>query len=462
MDAAEIADAVRAGELTAKETVEAALERIEIHDQTLNSFVHLDAERAREAAASIDERVARGEDPGPLAGVPFGVKDLEDAEGMPTTHGSLLFEDEIAKTDSVLVARMKAAGAIALGKTAAPEFGASYHTATKLHGVTRNPWNPERTPGGSSGGSAAATAAGLVPLATASDGGGSIRIPASYSGLPGFKGTYGRVPKGHGPESSHTSVHGPLARTVRDTARALDAVVGKHELDSFSLPAPGFLYEEFIERDLGQLRATWSDGLGFGMSSKEVSNIAREAAEKLSEAGAFEWNQTDVKLRDPALGWSVLAAAGTFLRVSPFWPEKQDDLMPATQMGISLSQERLDVSQLAKAIERRFINDKLLAEVFEEVDIIVTPTTATTAIPAEGPPPREIDGKEVHAMMAICCCYPFNVSGHPAMTVPCGLDSEGMPVGLQFVARRHEDHLVLALARQFEQLKPWVKIAPGY
>lgn len=462
LDAADIADEVRAGNLAAKEVLESHLQRIEAQDSKLGSFVHLDEEGARGSASRIDEAVARGENPGPLAGVPFGVKDLEDAEGMPTSHGSLLYKDNVATKDSVMVARLKAAGAIAIGKTAAPEFGASYHTDTKVYGTTRNPWNTERTPGGSSGGSAAALAAGLIPLATGSDGGGSIRIPSSYSGLPGFKGTYGRVPKGQGPESSHTSVHGPMARSVRDTARALDVVVGHHELDPLSLPAPRISYEGTIDGELPGLHAVWSEDLGFGKCSTEVASIAREAAEKLADNAAFSWKQTKVALKDPALGWSVLAAAGTWGRVRKHWPEGKDDLMPATQLGISLALDRFDVEQLAKAIERRFINDQLLAEVFESVDIIVTPTTATTAIPAEGPPPKEIDGEEVHRMMAICCCYPLNMSGHPAMTVPCGYDSEGLPVGLQFVARRHSDELVLALARRFEQIQPWAKIAPYF
>ena len=191
----ETAEAVRRGELKATEVLDECLAAIDKHNPELNAFVHLDVEAARAAAQRIDADVAAGRDPGPLAGVPFGVKDLEDCAGMPTSHGSLLYKDRgPVADDSVHVARLRAAGAVPIGKTAAPEFGATCFTSTKAWGTTRNPWSPDRTPGGSSGGSAAAVAAGMVPFATASDGGGSTRIPGAFSGLVGFKPSYGRIP----------------------------------------------------------------------------------------------------------------------------------------------------------------------------------------------------------------------------------------------------------------------------
>src|SRR3954471_14605616 len=198
----EVAEAVRAGELKATEILDECLAAVADRNDDLNAFVHLDADAARATAQAVDETVARGADPGPLAGVPFGVKDLEDCAGMPTSHGSLLFKGRppVAE-DSVHVARLRAAGAVPVGKTAAPEFGAVAYTSTPAWGTTRNPWNTERTPGGSSGGSAAAVAAGLVPFCTASDGGGSTRIPAAFTGLFGFKASYGRVPHEHAAES---------------------------------------------------------------------------------------------------------------------------------------------------------------------------------------------------------------------------------------------------------------------
>jgi aspartyl-tRNA(Asn)/glutamyl-tRNA(Gln) amidotransferase subunit A len=462
LTAVKIADRVRSAEMSAKEVLETFLARIEAFDTELKSFVFLDPDAARAQAAEIDRRVAAGEDPGPLAGVPLGVKDLEDARGLPTTHGSLLYKENVAEGDSVQVARLRAAGCVVVGKTAAPEFGAAAYTSTPLHGTTRNPWDLERTPGGSSGGSATAVGAALVPIATGSDGGGSIRIPASYSGLFGFKGTFGRVPRGAAPESSYTSVHGPMARDVRDAARYIDCVVGPHEADQFSLPHPGFSYEERLDEATPGLRATWSEDLGFGVCVSEVSVIVKEAAEALAGSEAFEWKDRRVSLKDPAVAWGVLGAAETFHKVESHWEERRDDLTPIFAYGIARGLERIDLPEMTRAAERRWENNQILAGVFEEVDLIVTPTTPTTAFVAEGPMVSEIEGRTIKPMHSICFTYPFNLSGHPAVSLPCGFDTEGLPVGLQIVGRRHSDHLLLALAARFQEIRGWPPTAKPY
>ncbi len=241
------ADAIRNGEMKAAALLEDCIEVIEAHNDAFNAFVYLDLDGARAAAADVDDRVARGEDPGPFAGVPFGVKDLEDCAGMPTSHGSLLYKGlPAAAEDSIHLARLRAAGAIFVGKTAAPEFGTIQYTKTKAWGVTRNAWNPDRTPGGSSGGSAAAVASGMVPIATASDGGGSTRIPASFSGLVGMKPSHGRIPHPT-PDPSQTAVYGVEATSVRDAARHLDITSGPDDLDRTTLPPPAVRYEDAIE-----------------------------------------------------------------------------------------------------------------------------------------------------------------------------------------------------------------------
>jgi aspartyl-tRNA(Asn)/glutamyl-tRNA(Gln) amidotransferase subunit A len=204
----------------------------------LNAFCYLDLEGARTRASAIDAAVARGEDPGVWAGVPMGVKELVSVTGWPETHGSLLYKDKIADHDSTEASRLQAAGAVLVGLTTSPEFGSTNWTRTYLHGTTRNPWNPERTPGGSSGGSAAAVSAGMVPICTGSDGGGSIRIPSAYSGLFGFKTSFGRVGYADNFDSALTSVPGPMCRTVRDAARYIDAVAGPTNSDPMSLPRP--------------------------------------------------------------------------------------------------------------------------------------------------------------------------------------------------------------------------------
>ena len=242
-----IAESVRRGERRAVEVLDDALEAVGKRNDELGAFVHLDEGLARAAAEAVDAAVARGDDPGPLAGVPFGVKDLEDCAGLPTGRGSLLFHGRPpVDADSIHVARMRAAGAVPIGKTATPEFGTLSFTRTKSTGVARNPWAVDRTPGGSSGGSAAAVAAGVVPIATASDGGGSIRIPAAFCGLVGFKPSFGRIPH-PGPHGSETSVLGVMATTVADAARHLDVTAGPDDRDRFSLPAGVAAYEQAAE-----------------------------------------------------------------------------------------------------------------------------------------------------------------------------------------------------------------------
>jgi aspartyl-tRNA(Asn)/glutamyl-tRNA(Gln) amidotransferase subunit A len=460
-DAYEIADLVRAGEISAKEVLEIFAERIETYNEELNAIIFLDLDQARADAAEIDRRVAAGEDPGPLAGVPMGIKELESVRGWPNTHASVPYADNVATEDAVETARLRAAGAVIVGLTASPEFGSTAYTRTILHGTTRNPWNLELTPGGSSGGSAAAVAAAILPIASGSDGGGSIRIPASYSGLVGAKGTFGRIPKG-GAESSFTSIHGCMSRSVRDTARFWDCTVGAHETDAYSLPHPGFSYEDTLSNTPRGLRATWSDTLGYGASSKEVSDSAKSAAEAIADATGMTWVDRKVELKDMSVAWGLFNHPGTHLQVRDFWPDRAEEFTPPVRGGVADAERRFNLDEYARAVERREENNVILAGVFEDVDIIFTPTTGTTAFRAEGRMPQEIDGHEVRNVMHSLFTYPFNVSGHPGTSVPCGLDAGGMPMSLQIVARRHEDHVTLQLAAVLEQIRPWPKIAPNY
>ncbi len=462
LDAHVIADRVRSGERSAKEVLETFVQRIEEHNEALASFVHLDIDGARARAAEIDSAVASGDDPGPLAGVPIGIKDLEHVAGMPTTRGSVPYKDYVAGHDGVQTERLRSAGAVIVGKTHSPEFGSTAFTRTFLNGTARNPWNLERTPGGSSGGSSSAVAAALLPIASASDGGGSIRIPAAYTGLVGAKATFGRIPMGDSADSSNTSVLGCVSRSVRDTARYWDCVVGSHERDALSLPHPGFSYEAVLDETPTGLRVAWSQDLGYGACAKEVADIARAAAERLVEATSMKWVDRLIELKDMSAGWALLGAPGTWLNVRDFWPERREDFTPAVRAGVQMSEERFNVQEIARAIERRNENNHRLAEVFEDVDIILTPTTATTAFRAEGPMPSKIDGRDVRLMHTITFTYPFNVSMHPGVSVPCGFDSEGLPVGLQIVTRRHDDHVALQLAAAFEKVQPWPKIATAF
>ncbi|RLB85531.1 MAG: amidase, partial [Deltaproteobacteria bacterium] len=253
--ALELSRLIHKGDLSPVDLVHHCLERIEKLNPSINAFVSLRPQEALEEAKAIAESLARGKDPGPLAGIPIGVKDLEDVEGLPTTYGSIPFRDNVAVRDSIQVARLKRSGAIVIGKTNTPEFGFTGFTKNRLFGVTRNPWNLERTPGGSSGGSAAAVAAGMVPLATGSDAGGSIRIPACYTGCFGIKPTFGRIPLGpfHRLNTTGLWTLGPLCRTVADAALYLDTASGYHHADPASLPKPGS-YLQRIEKKLPRLK----------------------------------------------------------------------------------------------------------------------------------------------------------------------------------------------------------------
>ncbi|MDQ3145945.1 MAG: amidase, partial [Actinomycetota bacterium] len=397
----EVAESVRGGARSAVEVLETALGAIEAGNADLNAFVHLDPDLAREAAGAVDAAVARGEDPGPLAGVPFGVKDLEDCAGMPTSQGSLVFKGRPpVEADSIHVARLRAAGAVPVGKTAAPEFGTLSFTSTKAWGTTRNPWDPSRTPGGSSGGSAAAVAAGLVPFCTASDGGGSTRIPASFSGLVGLKPSHGRIPH-PGPTGSQTSVSGALTTTVADAARHLDVTAGPADVDRLSLPPAGVGYETVIETlDTAGLRVGWSADLGFASVDPEVEEVCTEAAEALIAAAGLERVDLDVALTDPVRTWLSAGALDLWLDIEPdMWPSAADDLTFYTASVLRQTEDYV-LRRYANVLRRREQLQADAARIFTQVDVLLLPTTAVPAFAAEGPPPAEIGGQSVGPAMA--------------------------------------------------------------
>jgi Asp-tRNA(Asn)/Glu-tRNA(Gln) amidotransferase A subunit family amidase len=457
----EVAEAVRRGQRSAVEVLDACLAAVASVDD-LNAFVHLDPEAARRSAEAVDAAVAAGRDPGPLAGVPFGVKDLEDCAGMPTSHGSLLFKGRGAvEADSVHVARLRAAGAVPVGKTAAPEFGTLSFTKTKAWGVTRNPWDPGRTPGGSSGGSAAAVAAGVVPFATASDGGGSTRIPASFAGLVGFKPSHGRIPH-PGPSASETSVFGALTTTVADAARHLDVVAGPDERDRWSLPAPTVRYEQAVESlAVAGLRARWTPDLGFATVDPEVEAVTRSAAEALADAGGLVLDDEPVVLTDPVRTWLSAGALDLWLSIEEdMWPSGADDLTAYSAMALRQTEE-YPLRRYAQALRRRQVLQDDVARLFAEVDVLLLPTTAVPAFAAEGPPPDQIAGQPVGPAMATPFTMLANLCWNPAVSVPAGSSAEGLPIGLQVVGRRHADEVVLRLARIAETVRPWPRTAPG-
>ncbi len=455
---------IRSGTSSAEELVRACLAAVEQHNGRLNAFVHVDAELALAEARVIDAAVSSGdiERLGPLAGVPFGVKDLEDCAGMPTTKGSRWFAGGPPKTaDSLHVARLRAAGAIPIGKTAVPEFGAWAYTASPLLGVTRNPWDPSVTPGGSSGGSTAAVSAGMVPFGTASDGGGSIRTPAGFTGLVGLRATYGRIPTFGDTHLAQNAVAGSVTTTVADTALLLDVMAGPDPRDRTCLPAPPVSYLDALDRtDLSGLRVAWSADLGFAVVDPEVAALCEHAAQAFVAATGATLVGTTVQLEDYTRTYAFMEGVDKFVGVDPdLWEHRLDELDPLSAPGWRyLSRKTLPWEAAVEDDRRRLVHQ--VAALYDELDLLLTPMCSIPAFAAEGPMPTEIGGRKVHGGMSVVLGFLASLVNLPALSVPAGLTPAGLPVGLQVIGPRHREDLVLAAAARYEQARPWPRHCP--
>jgi len=451
----ELVKLIRSKDLSPMELMEESLQRIEAVNPALNAFVAMRAGQAMEEAKGLGERMAAGMDPGPLAGIPLGVKDLEDVRGMVTSFGSIPFKDNVAHEDSVQVARLRRAGAIIVGKTNTPEFGFTGFTKNRLYGVTRNPWNVERTPGGSSGGAAAAIAAGMIPLVTGSDAGGSIRIPACYSGCFGLKPTYGRIPLGPVAllHMTRTWTLGPLTRSVGDAALYLDCVAGYHPSDPGSLPSPDFSYLESLKNLPPGLRIGFSPTLGYAKVQKEIIALVEKAANSFEQMGHHVeiW---DGKLPEVSQAWSDLMNWELYGQIHQDLERLRPDMGRTLVKSLDSARD-LSINDYLKIQEIRTELNRVLWEYFERFDLLLTPTMPTEAFAAKGPPPAEIDGDPIPLLGAVAFTYPFNLSGHPAATVRAGLTESGLPAGLQLIGPRYRDDLVLQAAYAYERVCPW-------
>jgi aspartyl-tRNA(Asn)/glutamyl-tRNA(Gln) amidotransferase subunit A len=447
----ELAAMVRQGAVSARELTGHALERIATLNPIVNAFVAVDADRALEQAAAVDQIVATGGDPGPLAGIPIGVKDLDDAAGYRTTHGSALYaEAPAAVSDSVHVARLRAAGCVVVGKTNTSEFGWSANTTNALFGPTRNPFNLDHSPGGSSGGAAAALAAGMVPLATGSDGGGSIRIPSSCCGLSGMKVSQGRVPNG-GPEPPNWvdfSTKGPMARRIADVIAALDVVVGPEQSDLRSLPRPEASWPAVLEDPRCPAKVAWSPTLGYAEVDTEVLEVCERALSVLESLGVEVVEIDRVFDHDPVGKWLTFTAACTLRKIgphrdSPAWA--QLDPMLAAVVDSARATTAGDVLDVLDECHRMNLR---LVELFHDVRLLLTPTMAAA------PPPLALGGAaNVNGVVDynwVRFTYPFNMTRSPAATVGAGLSSAGVPIGLQLVGPQHGDLVVLRSAAALE------------
>jgi aspartyl-tRNA(Asn)/glutamyl-tRNA(Gln) amidotransferase subunit A len=452
----ELAARLRERKASPVELMEAVLARIEATNADLNAFVALHPrEKLLAEARAAEARIARGE-ARRLEGIPLGVKDLEDSVGLPNTQGSLLFQGRISTQDATQVARLRAAGAIAIGKTNAPEFGATAITKNLVYGVTRSPWDLDVTPGGSSGGSAAALAANVCPLVTASDGGGSIRIPASFVGAFGLKTSFGRVPRGPFAqwEFDDKSVAGPLTKTVADAAAILDVTAGPSPCDPNSLPAPGVSYVAALAEALPPgTRFGWSPDLGYAVVQSEVAALAEDAAHVFEKLGH---RLVPIAGGPPELGreWGLLGAFELRSHIAGFLPERRDEIGRGVMQGIDLA-ETIDARAWGEMARKRTELNAWCAALFEQVDFLLTPTVPYDPPPAKGPFPRETEGRRQRPAGVAAFTIPFNWSWHPAATVRAGLSQRGLPAGLQIVGPRHRDDLVLRAALAYERERPW-------
>jgi aspartyl-tRNA(Asn)/glutamyl-tRNA(Gln) amidotransferase subunit A len=388
--------------------------------------------------------------------VPFGVKDLEDCAGMPTTRGSRWFANGASKTsDSIHVGRLRSAGAIPIGKTATPEFGAWAYTASPLLGVTRNPWNLERTPGGSSGGSSAAVSSGMVPFATASDGGGSIRTPASFTGLVGLKCTYGRIPTFGDTHLAQNSVVGSLTTNVLDTALLLDVMAGPDDRDRTSLPRPTLSYVKALDTtDHSHCRVAWSKDLGFAVVDSRVATLCHDAATEFASSIGAELVDSSITLDDYIGTYVAIDGVDRFVGVDrELWEHHLDELDPLSAPGWStLRQRNLPWAAHVESSRRRLVHE--VATIFQTVDLIVTPMSSLPPFAAEGPMPTDIEGVAVHGGMSVVLAMMANLVNLPAISVPAGF-VDGLPIGLQVIGPRFREELLLAAASRYEARRPW-------
>lgn len=472
LPAAELAACIRRRDISPVEVVERYLRRIEERNPAVNAYTLVLADRAMDAARSAEAAVMSGRALGRLHGVPVAIKDLDDVAGAPTSMGSLAVQNRVPKTSAAAVERLTDAGAIVLGKTNTPEFGHKGITDNLRFGPTNTPWKIGYNSGGSSGGSAAAVADGMAALAQGTDGGGSVRIPAAFCGVVGFKPSFGRVPSVTRPDAflwGHPLVHiGPLARTVADAALMTSVMAGPHPDDPLTLPDDGVDYLRGAESTARSFRVAFSPNLGDFPVDERVASVVRRAVDALRR-DLIEVDEVEPDFRadhDTLARLWVRLISVHYGAIARHWKQEGVDLLGEHAEKLTPQfRQMLIEAQTISAVDHA-LDDVLrtgvfvgLQALFERYDLIVSPTLAIPPVrnASDGNTvgPTAIGGKRVDPLIGWCMTYPINFTGHPAISVPAGLTSDGLPVGLQIIGRRHADEKVLALASRFERAQPW-------
>ena len=464
--AAKAAALIRSRKLSPVEYVDAVLKAIERANPKLNCFREVTAKQARIDARRAEEAVSRGEKLGPLHGVPVSIKDLLDVEGVPTRHGSAIFADNPpAASDDITVARLKAAGAIIVGKANSPEFGVKGLTDGPSFGATRNPWNLDRTPGGSSGGGASAVAAGLGPLSLATDGAGSTRGPASCSGLVGLKATLGIVPYDTSRDTFGNNIFaGPLARTVTDAAIMHGVLAGPSSSDPWSLGAtPQPMSPKLAGEDLSGVRIGYIELMANPRLAADVRSNTLQALDAWRDMGA-EVEQVTDKIDWIEYEGRVLYQAGFAVTCAQYLPKWQNQMDPVTLAFMDRG-AKFTLADFRNAQFARTVLFRRIQSLFERYDFLVSPTNSRTALDIGHDAANDevvVDGVKcgITRQGWTSYQYPFNLTGHPAMAVPSGFGTDGLPTSVQIIGKWASETDVLRLGALLEQARPWAQHRP--
>lgn len=461
--ATEIARMIRDDEISESEVAEHFISRVETLNPDINAFTQFEPDEVRAEAKRLEQAHRGGAEIGPLHGVPYAIKDLTTVKGKPTTFGMVPLKDNVADHDAPIVERMKAAGGLYLGKTNTPESGYYGGTDNHLYGPTHNPWKPGHTAGGSSGGSAAAVAAGMVPIAEGSDGAGSVRIPAAMCGVVGLKPTVGVVPQTIlGGRYYNWAYHGPISRTVEDAALMLDVLAGPHHADPMTIERVETSYPEAISGNLSGLRAAYSPDWGYFQVDAEVATIVRQAVDELASAG--------LAVTEAGPGWENLSVPMWHGVWVPGFASEHDMLDWEAHRG-QVDDRLIDLMTEAEQTTAVDIGRADLARgqmwdtwttFMDDYDLMLTPTLASAAFPLEQFAPSWLEGQSLREqLLDWLLTYPYNMLNAPAVTVPAGFTSDGRPVGLQIGARHRRDALVLRAGRVLQERRSWLERHPN-
>ena len=449
LTASELASRLRRKQISAREVMQAHLAQIERVNGRVNAIVTLVSERALADAARADEQIAGGDAVGPLHGLPIAHKDLVDTAGIRTTHGSPFYRDHVPTQDALIVTRIRAAGAITVGKTNTPEFGAGSQTFNTIFGATRNPYDLTKTCGGSSGGAAVSLACGMLPIADGSDTGGSLRNPAAFCNVVGFRPSPGLVVRDSG-SWSPLSVSGPMARTVADVALFLSAIVAADQRSPLTLSADGARFQEPLGRDFKGVRVAWWKGLGGIPFESEVRRVVAESRKVFEGLGCtIDDAEPDFSGVDDA--FPTLRYASNHAQYASLVRDRPEWVKDTIKFEVAQA-ERLTAADVGRALARQSKMYEQSHAFFQRHDYFILPVTQVAPFDVTTPYPVDVAGTPMKTYIDwMRSCWYVSFMANPAISVPAGFTDSGLPVGIQIVGRHREDRSVLQLAHAFEQ-----------